>query len=94
MARKIDDACEFLKGRTEGWKLPYVHTLCDEINAHDYFLIDMISFLDHNGHSNTKKRYKVDLLLNKNYSIAEMRERVAELEKTPGHTAWREGARD
>jgi hypothetical protein len=87
-------ACEFLKGRTVGWKLPYVHTICDELNAHDHFLVDMISFLDHNGHSHTKMRYKVDLLLNKNFSIAEMRERVAEIEKIPLPTARREGARD
>lgn len=88
--RVVDDACEELREISSPLDADHVEVVCGEIDDMHGFLVDMIGFLDDNGHSNTKIRYKVDLLLNHGHGIAGMRERVAELEKTPGHSAWRD----
>ena len=50
--------------------------LCDEIDAKRLMEVDLIQFLDDNGHSDSVMRWQVDMSLNAGMSTQDMRDRL------------------
>lgn len=52
-------------------------------------LVSHIQALDNRGHSNSKQRYLVNLMLNHGHSPGSAMKKIQELEGVPDQTAWR-----